>query len=168
MPDSAADMTTPNDWARADLTRIYRAALAAVEPLNLTDQALRGTLPGAEAVPEALATARRIFVLGVGKAAARMMAAAEQHLAGRIAGAVAIVPAGDIQTDAAIVPLRIARFCPSAHPLPDRSSVEAANAGVAMLEGLSSDDLLIVLLSGGASALMAAPAAPISDRKSVV
>jgi glycerate 2-kinase len=113
-------------------------------------------------VPEALATVRRIFVLGVGKAAARMMAAAEQHLAGRIDGAVAIVPAGDIKTDAAIVPLRIARFFPSAHPLPDRSSVEAANAGVAMLEGLSSDDLLIVLLSGGASALMAAPAAPIS------
>ncbi len=81
--------------------RIYRAALAAVQPRDLTDQALRGMLPGAEAVPETIASARRVFVLAVGKASARMMAAAEERLAGRIADAIAVVPAADLKTDAA-------------------------------------------------------------------
>ena len=156
-------MTAPHDRARADLIRIYQSALAAVQPRDLTDQALRGMLAGAEAVPEIVASAQRIFVLAVGKAAARMMAAAEERLAGRVADAIAVVPAADLKTDAkAIADLRIARLFPSSHPLPDRSSVEAANAAMAMLDGLGGDDLLIVLLSGGASAMMAAPAAPVT------
>ena len=72
----------------------------AVNPRDLTASALSGTLAGAEAVPEIVASARRIFVLAVGKAAARMMAAAEEHLAGRIAGAIAVVPAADLKSDA--------------------------------------------------------------------
>jgi len=154
---------TQAEQARADLMRIYRAAIAAVEPQNLTSQALAGTLTGTEAVTEILASARRIFVLAVGKAAARMMAAAEQRLAARIADAMMVVPHADLQTDAeAIAAVRRARLYPASHPLPDHSSVEAATAAIAMLDGLQANDLLIVLLSGGASAMMAAPAGPIT------
>lgn len=154
---------TEYERARADLVRIYRAALAAVQPQDLTDQALRGTSLGAERVPDMVASARRIFVLAVGKAAARMMAAAEGHLSGRIADAIAVIPAPDLKTDSqAVAAVRIARVYPSSHPLPDRSSVAAANAAMAMLDVLTADDLLIVLLSGGASAMMAAPAAPVT------
>ena len=92
-----------------------------------------------------------------------MMAAAEEHLPGRIADAIAVIPAPDLKTDSqAVAAVRIARVYPSSHPLPDRSSVAAANAAMAMLDLLTADDLLIVLLSGGASAMMAAPAAPVT------
>src|SRR5271165_6709817 len=130
--------------ARADLVRIFSAGLDAVEPAGLTAMALHGTLRGAEAVPDIVAPARRIFVLALGKAAPGMMAAAEQHLEGRIADAIAVVPAADSATGG----LHAARVYPASHPLPDASSVAAANAAVAMLENLTPDDLLIVLLSG--------------------
>ena len=157
-------MTTPPDArARADLVRIYRAALEAVQPRDLTAQALSGALGGTAAVPDIVASARRIFVLAVGKAAARMMAAVEERLAGRIADAIAVVPAADLTTDAeAIAAVRIAQVYPSSHPLPGDASVAAANAAQAMLQRLTADDLLIVLLSGGASAMIAAPAAPVT------
>jgi len=153
---------TTDEQARADLVRIFSAALDAVEPAGLTTMALHGTLPGAEGVPDIVASARRIFVLAAGKAAPRMMAAAEQHLAGRIADAIAVVPSGDAAAGAEPnVALHVARVYPASHPLPDASSVAAANGALAMLQNLTPDDLLIVLLSGGASAMMAAPAAPI-------
>ena len=151
-------MTVLEEHARADLTRIFRAALDAVEPARLTNAALRGSFAGGEAVPDIVAAARRIFVLAVGKAAARMMAAAQENLAGRIADAIAVVPVADVAAGG----LHIARIYPASHPLPDASSVDAAKAAIAMLETLDANDLLIVLLSGGASAMMAAPAAPIT------
>ena len=50
-----------------------------------------------------------------------MMAAAEERLAGRIADAIAVVPAADLKTDAeAIAAVRIAQVYPSSHPLPGR------------------------------------------------
>ncbi len=151
-------MNASDEQARADLVRIFRAALDAVEPAALTAMALRGTLAGAEAAPDIVAAARRIFVLAVGKAASRMMAAVEEHLPGRIADAIAVVTVADVAAGG----LRIARNYFASHPLPDASSVDAAKAAIAMLETLGADDLLIVLLSGGASAMLAAPAAPIT------
>jgi glycerate 2-kinase len=152
---------TTNDQARLDLVRIYRAALDAVEPAGLTSNALTGDLAGADRVLDLVASAQGIFVLAVGKAAAPMMAAAERELEGRIADALAVVPSGDAAGEAASA-FRVARAYPASHPLPDASSVAAANAAVAMLEKLTPHDLLIVLLSGGASAMLAAPAAPIT------
>jgi glycerate-2-kinase len=155
--------------ARSDLVRIFRAALDAVEPASLTSGALRGDLTGAEGVPDLVASARGIFLLAVGKAAAPMMTAAERHLEGRIADAIAVVPSGDAAADEAAYALRVARIYPASHPLPDASSVAAADAALAMLDQLTPDDLLMVLLSGGASAMLAAPARPISlEDKSAV
>src|SRR5208282_4086043 len=119
---------TTDEQARADLVRIFRAALDAVEPAGLTAMALRGGLAGAQEVPDIVASARRIFVLAVGKAASRMMAAAEQHLAGRIADAIAVVPSADAAAGAQpAAVLHVARVYPGSHPLPDDSSVAAAN-----------------------------------------
>ncbi len=151
---------TSHQQARDDLARIFRAALDAVAPDTLTATALRGELSGAEIVPDVVASGKRIFVLAAGKAASRMMVAAEQHLSGRISDAVAVVPAADLEQDRAA--MRIARFFPGGHPLPDANSASAAQAALSMLEGLSADDLLLVLLSGGASAMIAAPAAPVT------
>ena len=148
------------EQARADLLRIFHAALDAVAPDKLTAAGLRGELNGAHAVPDVVASAKRIFVLAVGKAASRMMAAAEQYLGGRISDAVAVVPAADLEQDRTAT--RIARFFPGGHPLPDADSVSAARAALAMLASLAADDLLLVLLSGGASAMIAAPADPVT------
>ena len=126
--------------------------------------ALRGTLPGAEAVPDIVASARRIFVLAVGKAAARMMAAAEQHLEGRIADAIAVVlPAPMLSRRGSDGGVRMSPECiRQAIRCPTLPRSRPRTLLLAMLENLNSDDLLIVLLSGGASAMMAAPAAPIT------
>ncbi len=148
---------TTEEQARDDLTRIFRAALDAVEPDTLTATALRGELGGAEDVPDVVAAARRVFVFAVGKAAARMIAAAQQHLAGRISDAVAVVPAADLEHARDGV-----RFYGGGHPLPDGNSVAAATAVLAMLANLTPNDLLLVLLSGGASAMLAAPADPVT------
>src|SRR5579859_5403147 len=86
---------TTDQQARAGLVRIFRAALETVEPGGLTAMALRGEIAGAQELPAIVASARRIFVLAVGKAAPRTMAAAEQHMEGRIADAIAVVPSGD-------------------------------------------------------------------------
>jgi glycerate 2-kinase len=151
---------TSEEQARDDLTRIFRAALDAVAPDQLTTAALRGELDGAQRVRDIVASARRVFVLAVGKAAARMMAAAEQHLAGRISDAIAVVPAADIESGRSTI--GAARIHPGGHPLPDDNSVKAARATLAMLDGIAPDDLLLVLLSGGASAMIAAPADPVT------
>ena len=143
------------EQARKDLTQIFRAALEAVAPDRLTAMALRGELDDAETVPDIITAARRVFVLAVGKAASGMMVAAEQHLGGRISDAVAVVPPADLEHDTDV---RVARLHPGGHPLPDDNSIKAAQAVLTMLDGIGADDLLLGLLSGGASAMVAAPA----------
>ncbi|GAA5183556.1 glycerate kinase [Niveibacterium umoris] len=57
----------------------------------------------------------------------------------------------------------------AAHPVPDEAGCAAATRIAQLVEGLSADDLVVVLLSGGASALLAAPvdAVPLTDKQSV-
>jgi hydroxypyruvate reductase len=57
----------------------------------------------------------------------------------------------------------------AAHPIPDEASERAAQRILALAEGLSADDLLLALMSGGGSALMALPAAglTLSDKRAV-
>ncbi len=142
--------------AREHLVRIFQAALDAVAPDRLTAAALRGELNGAQTVPDLIAGAKRVFVLAVGKAASRMLYPANQQLAGRIAASVAVVPAGETREIAAT------RIFRAGHPIPDHNSVSAALAALAMVDGLTPEDLLLVLLSGGASAMLAAPAEPVT------
>jgi glycerate 2-kinase len=155
-------MIMPNEDAarvRADLTAIWRAAVAAVEPGALVRAALSGGLAECAAVPSIVAGAPRIFILAVGKAALPMAAAARAALEGRVARtlAVATTPAPQAK-----VLLPGAEICLASHPVPDRSSLAAAQATVALLGELRTEDLLLLLLSGGASALLTAPAPGIS------
>lgn len=146
---------------RADLLAIFRAALSTVEPAGLVRQALAGTLAGCETVPPILAGASRVFVLAVGKAALAMGAAAVAELRPRVVGAVAVAPAS-VVAERAIAASEPMRIVAGGHPLPDQSSVEAAQAAISMLEQAGGNDLVLVLISGGASAMLVAPAAGIS------
>jgi hydroxypyruvate reductase len=107
------------------------------------------------ATAEAVAAATH--VLAVGKVAFPMLlgagAGADPGSAPR--PTLAIAPAPRVPAE---VPLGV-RACPADHPTPSARSVAAGDAALAFVRALAPGDRLLVLLSGGASALLCAPAA---------
>jgi glycerate 2-kinase len=93
----------------------------------------------------------RVLVLGAGKATASMAQAVEQRLGSRLQGGFVVVKHGHV------VPTRQIVVAEAGHPIPDRAGQRAAARLCAMATELSRRDLLIVLLSGGASSLLPAP-----------
>ena len=144
------------------LRRIFRAALDAVQPAVLLAQSL--LLEGESLVVRGGASRfdlrryERLVVLGAGKAAAAMAAALERLLGERIDEGLVVVK------DGYTAPLQRVRCLEAGHPVPD----ERGEAAAAALAGLASKaderTLAIVLVSGGASALLPAPIAPLSLR----
>jgi len=98
----------------------------------------------------------RVVVVGAGKATAAMAQAIEKILGRRMDGGRIIVKYGHG------LPTRRIVVEEAAHPLPDRAGQLAAQRLHVLASSLTSRDLLIVLLSGGASSLMPAPAPGIS------
>jgi hydroxypyruvate reductase len=94
--------------------------------------------------------------VAAGKAAATMARAAERVLGGRIDDAIAVAPPGPPSN------LRRTRLMLASHPVPDARGVQAAEAVLAVARELGRDDLLLILLSGGASALLPAPVSGVS------
>ncbi len=103
-----------------------------------------------------LRTYERLVVAGAGKAAATMARALESILGRRLTGGLVITKYGHR------LPTKRIAVAEAGHPLPDRAGLEAARRMMALVRGLTSHDLLVVLLSGGASSLMTAPAAGIT------
>ncbi|MEO8326545.1 MAG: glycerate kinase [Nitrospirota bacterium] len=93
----------------------------------------------------------RIICVGAGKASARMAIALEQVLGNKLEGGIVIVP------DGYGVPCDKVRIFEAAHPMPDGRGVKATKQLLALTQSLSRRDLMIVLLSGGASSLLCAP-----------
>ncbi len=143
--------------AVADAEAIFRAGLARVDPLAMMGQVL--TLDGdilrvtteTECHAYDLARYRRIYVLGAGKAAARMALGLERILGDRITDGVAAVKEGYLEK------LSRVRLMEAAHPVPDARGVAAAREVLALAGKAGPDDLVIVLVSGGGSAILAAP-----------
>lgn len=98
----------------------------------------------------------RVIVLGAGKATASMARAVEQRLGPRLHGGFVVVKHGHV------VPTRRIVVAEAGHPVPDRSGQRAAARLCAMAAELGRRDLLIVLLSGGASSLLPAPVAGVT------
>jgi glycerate 2-kinase len=98
----------------------------------------------------------RVVVVGAGKATAPMARAVERILGRRLDGGRIIVKYGHA------VPTKRIIVEEASHPLPDRAGQLAAQRLRALASSLTSRDLLIVLLSGGASSLMPAPASGIT------
>lgn len=138
---------------RQDAWRLLRAALAAADPgpLVARNLALRGgTLRVAGTQVEV--GRGRVALLAAGKAAPAMAAAAEAALGPRLDGGLVVAPSPGPR------PPRRTRLLLAGHPHPDRRGLRAALAAEALARSLGADDLLLVLLSGGASALLPAPA----------
>jgi glycerate 2-kinase len=97
----------------------------------------------------------RTIVVGAGKAAAAMAAAVEAHWPGPLEGLVVTRYGHGAKTS------RI-EVVEASHPVPDAAGREAAARILAKVKGLTSDDLVLALISGGGSALMALPAEGVS------
>ncbi|MBI5084028.1 MAG: glycerate kinase [Acidobacteria bacterium] len=137
----------PEKTLRRHALSIFRAALRAANPEHAVEAAL-ALLP--------LNRYRRIFVVGAGKASAAMAHAAESVLGARIT-------AGSINTkDGHLARLRRIELNESSHPVPDQRGVDGARRIAAIASSAAQDDLVICLISGGASALLPLPAAPIT------
>jgi glycerate 2-kinase len=144
---------------RDDLEKIYRAAVAAVDPARLVGAAMDGGCHGAEQVPELVAGASRILLLAVGKAAAGMAHEIERRIGDRLSDAIAVITKDQRTAGSAILSAGSkVRVIASAHPVPDESSEQAALLACEMLHGATADDLVIVALSGGASSMFVQPA----------
>jgi hydroxypyruvate reductase len=99
-----------------------------------------------------LSPAGRVFVVGAGKASARMAGAAEQVLGDRIAGGLVITKYGHTG------PLSRIKLMEAGHPLPDAAGLQGARQVIEVVREAGEDDVVLVLLSGGGSALMPLPA----------
>ena len=93
----------------------------------------------------------RTIVVGCGKAAASMAKAVEGHWRGEISGLV-------VTRYGHHAPTREIEVVEAAHPVPDLAGREAAERILKMVQGLAADDLVLFLVSGGGSALLALPA----------
>ncbi|PLU27410.1 glycerate kinase [Sinorhizobium medicae] len=123
---------------RPFLISLFEAAVLAADPYA----AIRAHLP---ARPKG-----RTIVVGAGKAASQMAAAFERLWEGPLDGAV-VARHGPIEKCERI------KVFQSAHPVPDEAGLAASSALLEMVEGLTSDDLVVALISGGGSALLPAP-----------
>jgi glycerate 2-kinase len=152
-------MTPPQaDPRRALLIDIFQAGLRAVQGDTLLED--HGRFDG-KAFTYARGPARarldiprkgRVVVVGAGKAAAALGRGLESVLGGRIDLGRLVVKYGHV------APLRRIEMLEGGHPLPDAAGVAATNSVLAALKGLTADDRVFVLLTGGASALLVAPA----------
>ncbi|MFQ5830338.1 MAG: glycerate kinase [Candidatus Methylomirabilia bacterium] len=99
---------------------------------------------------------RRVLVLGAGKASGAMAQRLEEVLDDRIARGLVVVK------DGYTAPTRRTRLVEAGHPIPDRRGLRAASDLLELARDAQEGDLVVVLISGGGSALTPAPAPPIT------
>jgi glycerate 2-kinase len=104
----------------------------------------------------------RTVVVGAGKAAAAMARAVEQHWRGPLSGLV-------VTRYGHGVPCERIEVVEASHPVPDAAGARAAERILESVKGLTADDLVLCLISGGASALLAlgAPGLTLADKQQV-
>jgi len=135
---------------RAFLRRVFDAALRAADPATALPPHLPPPPRG------------RTHVVGAGKAAATMAKALEDHWPGKLEGMV-------VTRYGHGVPCRRIEVIQASHPVPDEAGRAGAQRLLESVKGLGPDDLLLCLMSGGASALLALPAPGITlaDKQAV-
>lgn len=137
--------------ARGLLRRMFDAAVGAADPARVL----------AAHLPER--PAGRCVVVGAGKAAAAMAAAVEAAWPDVELSGLVVAPYGQR------LPTRRIEVLEASHPVPDANSEVAARRILAAVAGLGPDDLVLALISGGGSSLMAlpAPGVTLADKQAV-
>lgn len=126
------------DDPRAFLETLFRAAIEAAQPAHCLPPHLPPPPKG------------RLLVIGAGKASAAMAKAVETHWQGPLSGLVVTRQGYHVPCDRIEIAL-------AAHPVPDLAGMEAAKRMLQLVHGLSADDLVLCLISGGGSALLPLP-----------
>jgi glycerate-2-kinase len=127
------------DNPKALLVRFFEAAIASAQPARVIAQHLPEPPRG------------RTLAIGAGKASAEMARALEAHWPGELSGLVAT-------RYGHAAPTRRVEIAEASHPVPDEAGERAARRMLDLVGGLTADDLVICLISGGGSALLALPA----------
>ncbi|MCW2244322.1 glycerate kinase type-2 family protein [Azospirillum canadense] len=123
---------------RALLTDLFNAAVASAQPALCIPPHLPDAPKG------------RLVVIGAGKASAAMAKAVEDHWPGELSGLV-------VTRYGYAVPCERVEIVEAAHPVPDAAGMIAAKRIQKLVAGLSADDTVLCLISGGGSALLALP-----------
>ena len=118
---------------------MFAAAVAAAQPSKVIAQHLPAKPKG------------RVIVVGAGKASAAMAAAFEKAWRGKVEGLV-------VTRYGYSVPTKHIEVVEAAHPVPDAAGQTAARRMLQLVQGLTKDDLVIALISGGGSSLLSLPA----------
>ncbi|MFC5472514.1 glycerate kinase type-2 family protein [Paraherbaspirillum soli] len=133
----------PQIKPRQLLLDMYQSAVDAVSAAKCLPQYLA-------AIP-APSGQGRTLVIGAGKGAAAMAQAVEQHWPGQLSGLV-------VTRYGHGAPCERIEVVEASHPVPDEAGRQAAGRMLAMVQNLTADDLVLCLISGGGSALLALPA----------
>lgn len=128
---------------KAFLRSLFEEAVKAADPIHCLPSHLPAPPTG------------RTIVIGAGKAAASMARAVEQNWQGDIEGLVVTRYEHGLDCE------RI-EVVEAAHPVPDEKGIDAAQQILVMVQGLTADDLVLFLASGGGSALLTMPGPGIS------
>jgi glycerate 2-kinase len=139
---------------RQDAREIFQAGLQAADPRDAVRRHCHRQGNRLEIGDKTydLAATERLLVIGAGKAAAAMAQAMEDLLGDRISDGLICVKYGHAS------PLKRIDTIEAGHPLPDAKGAAAARRIFSMVQSATEKDLVIVLLSGGGSALLPAPA----------
>ncbi|MBR3367103.1 MAG: glycerate kinase [Lachnospiraceae bacterium] len=127
---------------RSDAQAIMKAALDAALPDTAVKKALKD-------LPEVKG---KLLLVAIGKAAWQMASAASRELIGKLDGGIVITKHGYDMGPIGNLTVREA-----GHPVPDADSYSATQEAIALCGGLSPDDLVLFLISGGGSALFENP-----------
>jgi hydroxypyruvate reductase len=140
---------------RRDALAIFHASLAAVnaETCVRAHLSLKGRRLEAGDFSASLSNYDRIYLAAAGKASVPMAAAIEEILGTRLTGGVVVTKHG--HADRRLMRCEVLE---TGHPVPDAASVHAGDRIEELARSLNARDLLLVALSGGASALICAPA----------
>jgi len=132
------------------LMSMFRAAVAAADPMRIVPPHLPARPRG------------RTLVIGAGKASAQMARAVELSWKEPVEGLVVTRYGHKVPTD------RV-EIVEAAHPVPDQAGLDAAARMLRLVQGLSPDDLVLCLISGGGSSLLPLPVAglTLSDKQQV-
>ena len=138
---------------------IWQAALAASDVRPLVHQNVRSLGASAWEVGGARVEAppgARVLIIGCGKASGAMAAALEEVVGDRLDGGLVVVK------DGYATPTRRVRLVEAGHPVPDARGEAAARGILDLVAGRRDGDLVFLVISGGGSSLMPAPATPVT------
>ncbi len=134
---------------RTLLRRMFDAAIASAQPALC----IPPHLPSPQQAPRG-----RLIVIGAGKASAAMARAVEDHWPGAKTQLGGLV----VTRYGYAVPCEHIEIVEAAHPVPDAAGLAAAERLLALVQGLTADDLVLCLISGGGSSLLPLPIAGLS------